>query len=585
MAPRRPLETAAVAAVVLVVLGLGIFACLGPEERIVFLLYDDAYYYLGVARHLAEGAGSTFDGLNATNGYHPLWCWMLVPLVRLVPDPGGAVRLAGLLWFALAAAVPAALWWALRPRSGPAGATLAAVLGGLLPWLPPALARPSGLETPLYALLICVFVGTWERTVARAGLQRTFLLGLLLGATILARFDGGMLALAAAALLLGQRRGTQLCVLALGAAIVAGPSLCWNVVRFGSPLPVSGQVVAMEAAHERARLGGALSARNLRHRAVVAFRDVPAGLAGAAVQGTRAEGAVRRLPATAAAAVLLLMAALAVLALRRRSPGQDPGSDALVLLLLFALFHGAAYAGWLWTSGEARYRLYYFLPQTLGAAACAGAALGPWLWRRVPARPLRAALAFLLLGTLAAHLVHQARLRWQEAGNDPGPVASRHIYGWLADHLPHDAVLGARDAGRLGWFAPQKVVNLDGLINDATLLAALRDGTEADYLLRSPIRYVLVDRPWLLGFDPAHPETPPRERVGLPEALWRLNQRPDVDVRDVPTGTDWVITEIVRLPQAATTRPARSSHSSRRGRRGRRSASATARAYTSSCPP
>src|SRR6185369_12146057 len=219
MTPRRPLETAAVAAVVLTVLGVGIFACLGAEERIVFLLYDDAYYYLGVARHLAAGAGSTFDGLHATNGYHPLWCWALVPLLRAVPDPGAAVRLTGLLWFALAAAVPAALWWALRPRTGPAGAALAAILAGLLPWLPPGLARPSGLETPLYALLVCVFAGTWERAIARAGPGRTFLVGLLLGGTILARLDGGMLALAAAALLCVQRRLVPLTALALGAVV------------------------------------------------------------------------------------------------------------------------------------------------------------------------------------------------------------------------------------------------------------------------------------------------------------------------------------------------------------------------------
>ena len=549
MTPRRPLESAAVAAVVLVVLCLGIVACLGPEERIVFLLYDDAYYYLGVARHLAAGAGSTFDGLHATNGYHPLWCWALVPLLRAVPDPGAAVRLTGLLWFALAAAVPAALWWALRPRTGPAGAALAAVLAGLLPWLPPGLARPSGLETPLYALLICLFAGAWERTIARAGAARAFLLGLLLGATILARLDAGMLALAAAALLCVQRRLVPLAALTLGAVVVAGPSLAWNVARFGSPLPVSGQVISLEAAHERARLGGALSLANVRHRAVVTLRDIPAGLTGAAVEGTALARPLRRHAAAAALPALVLAASAALFALLRRRRRGDPGSDALVLLLLFALLHGAAYGAWLWTSGEARYRLYYFLPQTLAAAACMGAALGPWLWRRVPLRPLRAALAVLHVAALTVHLVHQARARWRQAGDDPRPVASRYIYGWVADHLPHDTVLGARDAGRLGWFAPQRVVNLDGLINDAEMVAVLREGREADYLLRSPIRYVLMDRPWLFGFDPAHPEGPPREPGGLPEALWKLHQRPDVDVREVPGATeDWVVTEILRRP-------------------------------------
>jgi hypothetical protein len=160
---------------------------------------------------------------------------------------------------------------------------------------------------------------------------------------------------------------------------------------------------------------------------------------------------------------------------------------------------------------------------------------------------MRAALTLLLLVLLSVRLVHAARGRWVEAGSDPRPVASRYIFGWLARTLPHDAVLGARDAGRLGWFAPQPVVNLDGLINDERMVRALREGREADYLLRSPIRYVLVDRPWLHGFDPAHPETPPSRSEGLADALWRLHRREDVDVRAVPGATeDWVVSEIVR---------------------------------------
>jgi hypothetical protein len=421
------------------------------------------------------------------------------------------------------------------------------VLFGLQPWLPPGLARPSGLETPLYALLIALFAGTWERTIARAGPARTFLLGLLLGAVILARLDGGLLAVAAAALLIGKRRLPQLAALALGASLVAGPSLLWNQVRFGSPLPVSGRVVSLEAAHERERLGGAVSMRNVRHRAVVALRDIPHGLAAAGFEGTVLGAPARRHRAPAALAVLAVAAASAGLALRRRLRRGSAGSDALLLLVLFALLHGAAYAAWLWTGGEARYRLYYFLPQTMALFACLGASVGPAVWRRVPSRVARAALVLPLVAVLSAHLVKVCLARFREAGDDPRPVAARYIYGWVARTLPHEAVLGARDAGRLGWFAPQRVVNLDGLINDTRLFEALRDGREADYLLRSPIRYVLVDRPWLLGFDPAHPETPPRAPGGLPEALWRLHLRPDVDVREVKGATeDWVVTEIVR---------------------------------------
>src|SRR5438105_423385 len=44
---------------------------------------DDAYYYFKVAENISEGHGSTFDGINATNGYHPLWMAICVPIFAL----------------------------------------------------------------------------------------------------------------------------------------------------------------------------------------------------------------------------------------------------------------------------------------------------------------------------------------------------------------------------------------------------------------------------------------------------------------------------------------------------------------------
>ena len=44
---------------------------------------DDAYYYFKVAQNISEGRGSTFDGINQTNGYHPLWMLICVPIFAL----------------------------------------------------------------------------------------------------------------------------------------------------------------------------------------------------------------------------------------------------------------------------------------------------------------------------------------------------------------------------------------------------------------------------------------------------------------------------------------------------------------------
>src|SRR3954469_20330882 len=56
------------------------------------LTFDDAFYYFGIARNVAHGHGSTFDGIDPTNGYHPLWMLMAVPVYAAGLDGTTAVR-------------------------------------------------------------------------------------------------------------------------------------------------------------------------------------------------------------------------------------------------------------------------------------------------------------------------------------------------------------------------------------------------------------------------------------------------------------------------------------------------------------
>src|SRR5262249_54593302 len=56
------------------------------------LTFDDAFYYFGIARNVAHGHGSTFDGIDPTNGYHPLWMLLSVPIYAFGMDGTPAVR-------------------------------------------------------------------------------------------------------------------------------------------------------------------------------------------------------------------------------------------------------------------------------------------------------------------------------------------------------------------------------------------------------------------------------------------------------------------------------------------------------------
>lgn len=44
---------------------------------------DDAFYYYKIAANIAQGLGSTFDNMGQTNGYHPLWMLICIPIFSL----------------------------------------------------------------------------------------------------------------------------------------------------------------------------------------------------------------------------------------------------------------------------------------------------------------------------------------------------------------------------------------------------------------------------------------------------------------------------------------------------------------------
>lgn len=69
---------------VIAALFVHLYVALSPPASLLnWYSNDDAYYYFKVAQNVGAGLGSTFDGINLTNGYHPLWLLICVPVFFL----------------------------------------------------------------------------------------------------------------------------------------------------------------------------------------------------------------------------------------------------------------------------------------------------------------------------------------------------------------------------------------------------------------------------------------------------------------------------------------------------------------------
>ena len=68
-----------------IVMGVHFYVAISASHNFAshWFTRDDSYYYFKVAQNISEGYGSSFDRINLTNGYHPLWMIICIPLFSL----------------------------------------------------------------------------------------------------------------------------------------------------------------------------------------------------------------------------------------------------------------------------------------------------------------------------------------------------------------------------------------------------------------------------------------------------------------------------------------------------------------------
>ncbi len=430
-----------------------------PLEVLLRLVPDDAFYYLQIARHLAAGHGSTFDGLHPASGYHPGWMALLVPLAALVPAPESLLRSALGLAFLLHAGTALALAVLFRRFMGD---TLA--VAGALCWLLNPLAlflTVQGVESALYALsLVLVMLAMDHFVTAEAGALRPHLvLGVALGACFLARTEAGILAAvtcASAPVLRGvlpwSRAGLRSSLL-VGATftLCAAPwfLVCWW--QTGSPWQSSGVAKALWAGGELAALGPwqrLLQAGELTVLDWFGWRRLTVG----AIPAFRAAAWALQIPA----AVGLL------LAVRR------PAAQARVIAWCGWLFGGCLLTGLVYGLFDTQMPAWYHAQPALVLFVVG------YLWID-RARALAGRVWGLVVGTGAPLLVLALSLRADVLAYrrppEPYPWQPSLYHSQLAFDrlLPPGASVACFNAGIAGFFGGHRVVNVDGLVNSSVI--------------------------------------------------------------------------------------------------------------------
>lgn len=424
-------------------------------------LVDDGYYYLEIARNISSGNGITFDGLNRTNGFHPLWQAVLVPVFLMTQSRDLAAQAVTMLQTLLFAASGFILYRILIENTKKILLSVAAAAFWLLNfwfWSKGAL---SGMETGL--LIFCYGISLLLFTRSLRGMYSTWPLSISLIAACMARLDS--LALVFGICLIFILSGKLRDALRTGLPVMIYLILyvIVNKLYFGGIFPVSGYIKSAAGTELLRHLFASGDTRFFQH-GVINF-----------VNFATLEG---RLPLSAMIAVTGGTLCTVVWFLKKAfTPIRELMAVCWCYNISLLIYYSFMYESLL------DIYTYYWYPVIFGIMISSVLVLS-----RIKFRFLRNTIAWIILaGLVVFNIVYaQDRLQGYSFVIPDSERPERHGVNYL-NTLDDGTIIGSWDAGYVGYYCRHRVVNLDGLVNNYEYQRILDDRGLEKYLYMQDI--------------------------------------------------------------------------------------------------
>jgi hypothetical protein len=158
------------------------------------ILLDDAFIYFSISRSIALGNGITYNGVDPTNGFQPLWAFTLVPVFLITKYPNLAVNLVSTIASIIDTLTIFLIYKIAQKKFNENIGLLSATFWGLNPLI--IFQTLDGGDVSIYVLFILSTIFYYISLNGKLKYKNSIILGILLGLTILARMDGIFLAMA-----------------------------------------------------------------------------------------------------------------------------------------------------------------------------------------------------------------------------------------------------------------------------------------------------------------------------------------------------------------------------------------------------
>jgi hypothetical protein len=508
----------------------------GVEYIAASLTNDDTYYYLQTAWQTKECGFVTFDGINRTNGVQLLWFWVVYVLSVASQTKLGLLHAALILCFALNVFCYFAIWRLAVAVRRPA---LAVLIGGLWSTLVADGTYWLALENSLHAFVFWCVVWLMAEFFDRLKRgQRVSMLPLTIALVlnVWTRLDAGVFSVVvyvvcAVALARGRTGGgrvrrvdaRQLRASMLVGGLGAAVAMAAFYMMGGSVIPVSaliklssqgGPATALRTARQVLSLS---SPAVLPHRLSSLLVKFSVGLTSLVIVGAASvrrsgrplwPGPLRATWLTLAVSAGIYCGAIAVSGARNHA--------------YFVWHRSPLFITWIITVGGAIWVI------TTGIARVVARALGrgPGEERTARDREGRRGVDWTVAFVGVIFIVLSFVRLLAPPSVDPTSMLDIRYRAalWMGANLPRDSRCAAWNAGQLGFYSSQAVINLDGLINSVEYYENVLNGPQplTDYLLDNRVRYIVdySDNELTAGLETIHEF--PVDALGGRLRVWRL---------------------------------------------------------------
>lgn len=421
-------------------------------ERIVL---DDSLYGYQIARNIASGNGITYNGLDLTNGFQPLWVFLIAPVYLLTENIHTAINLI----LSLQAVMDVLIIFLIYKLGKQVFTEEVGVLAGFIWAVNPLILfqTMSGIDVTLYIVLVLTSIILYNKIKDSLALKNSAILGALLGLTFLARGDGILLfAVVTAHILLTRKKfilSKEFLAILITALVVVSPWLMWNITTFGTLTP-SSHIATYGSAH-----------------GLIPFYDLQEPRTFLEVLSMVGESFIRAFGSLAnqmgvvdfnLSLYTILLVPIFLLGIY----GFLKSYRKMIVSVGFCLMLVLFYAGYMW-GVQIRYLtpIIPFIALFIASAfSDLSGRMGGYTERRIYFNNM---LNIFLLAVLIAFVmaVNINGIEQWERGYFPW---QKHIYEdalWIRDNIPNDEIVGSFASGIPIYFNNHTTINLDGILN------------------------------------------------------------------------------------------------------------------------